>query len=370
MSRILINATNLHVGDGVQVAASFICELATKGEISKQFSVWMSRVVYENVKSASAVLDVFSSVRVLDIKGRQSFPEHALRDLKGFDCVFTVFGPLYHRISARSIVGFAQPWIIYPNNECYSRLGLWSAFKLKLKFLLQRKYFAINSDVLVVEAEHVKERLVSQGVKHESEIFVVHNTVAALYFNESLWSNFSVDRDPSRISLGFIGRNYAHKNSEMIPSVKRMIESKYGLTVDFYVTFSDEEWLRCSDEFKLVAKNVGVLRVVDCPGFYSSLDGVFFPSLLECFSATPLEAMVMKRPVFLADRPFNRDVAQDYAFYFDPMSAESAADAIFSYFQLPRDVRWGKLNLAREHSVNFSSAAERADKYVDLIFLE
>lgn len=366
----LINASNLHVGGGVQVAASFICELAIREEVAKKFVVWMSATVFDNIQASGCDLSAFSSSHVLDVRGREFFQKAYANDLRKFKCIFTLFGPLYHKVEIRSVVGFAQPWIIYPNNECYTRLNFFDTLKSRVKFYLQKKYFQKNSDVLVVEAEHVKRRLVSMGVKSEHEVSVVHNTISAIYGNESLWSKFSIERIGDKLSVGFIGRNYLHKNVELIPEVKRILMVKYGLDVDFYVTFNEDEWSLATDALRSSVKNVGVLKVVDCPGFYSSLDGIFFPSLLECFSATPLEAMAMQCPVFSSDRPFNRDVAQEHAFYFDPMSAESAAEVIFNYFQMPEDVRRLRLDLAREHAVNFSSASERAEKYLDIIFSE
>lgn len=364
----LINASNLHVGGGVQVATSFICELAARRDEARDFVVWMSSAVFHNVQASGCTLSAFSSFRVLDIKGRKRFPDSCLRELSEIRCIFTIFGPLYHKVDSRSVVGFAQPWIIYPENECYAKLSWAEKLRSRLKFFLQKKYFQKNSDILVVEAEHVKQQLVLLGVKPASKIVVVHNTISALYQDESIWSDFSVDRTPGKLSVGFIGRNYLHKNVDIIPEVRLILADKYGVDVDFYVTFTDEEWGKSPEVLRRAVKNVGALKVVDCPGFYSSLDAVFFPSLLECFSATPLEAMAMSRPVFLSDRPFNRDVSGDHAFYFDPMSAESAADVIYDYFSLPNDVRIKNLELARLHAINFSSASERADKYLEVIF--
>lgn len=350
------------------MATSFICELAKKRGLANSFSVWMSDAVFSNVQASGCNIEVFSSCLVLNVRGRGGFPENLLEELRSFRFVFTIFGPLYQKVNGLSLVGFAQPWIIYPFNECYSRLGVLESLKMRVKFFLQKIYFKKNSDFLVVEAEHVKSQLVELSVKSADEIFVVSNTVSGLYFDESSWSDFSVQTTPGKTSIGFIGRNYLHKNVDLIPEVKQILMRKYGLDIDFYVTFSAEEWDRVSDGLRAAVKNVGVLRVVDCPGYYLSMDGVFFPSLLECFSATPLEAMVMNRPVFSSDRPFNRDVAAEHAFYFDPMSAESAADTIYNYFSLPENIRNQRLDQARMHAVNFSSASERAGKYLEIIF--
>ena len=63
------------------------------------------------------------------------------------------------------------------------------------------------------------------------------------------------------------------------------------------------------------------------------MDAIIFPSLLECFSATPLEAMAMEKPFFASDREFIRDVCSDYALYFDPEDPISAANVINDYLE-------------------------------------
>ena len=58
------------------------------------------------------------------------------------------------------------------------------------------------------------------------------------------------------------------------------------------------------------------MSLAQCPSYFKELDGIILPSLLECFSATPLEALIMGKPIFLSDRQFNKDVVGDFYFYF------------------------------------------------------
>ncbi len=364
----IVNASNLHVGGGVQVAVSFIDELSRDAS-SSAVRVWSSSEVDANLRRLGVNFQAFKEYLLVDIYGFQSFPRAMLSRLEKGGVIFTIFGPLYKRVGGlRSIVGFAQPWIIYPRNECYGQMSVLKKFISKIKFLSQRFFFMKNSDVLVVEAEHVKERLTCLGVKCESQVVVINNTISSVYLDPSLWSDFSLPVKRGDLSLGFLGRNYPHKNVALIPEVKRLLQTRYGLSVDFYVTFNEAEWSMASEELKAAVVNVGVLDVVDCPGFYRSLDGLFFPSLLECFSASPLEAMAMGCPVFSSDRPFNRDVSKEYACYFDPLDASAAAKVIADYFRLNEDIRKRRLDSARSYALNFSSASGRARRYLDLLF--
>ena len=98
------------------------------------------------------------------------------------------------------------------------------------------------------------------------------------------------------------------------------------------------------------------------------MDAIIFPSLLECFSATPLEAMIMKKPLFASDRGFIKDVCFDFAYYFEPTDPESAAAVIHNFLESQcNEELEAKLLAAKKHAENFSNARQRAVKYVDII---
>lgn len=364
--KYLINASNLHTGGGVQVAASFINEIP---------QCWRS------VVSVVASSEVIANVRLLDIE-REQFARFERIDVHGFsfkakgraldrflrggECVFTVFGPIYRWwTKCRSVVGFAQPWIIYPDNECYHKLSALQRLKTKLKYRIQGLFFK-RADLLVVELEHVKEGLIRELGINPERIHVVHNCVSSIYLDETIWLPVDVPQGACDLRLGFLGRNYMHKNTAIFPAIANALEISHGIKARFYVTFTDEEWKACSHQFRDVCINVGQLSVAQCPSFYKALDGVVFPSLLECFSATPLEAMAMEKPLFASDRPFNRDVCDEHAHYFDPLSPVSAAQAIAQVF-LNGSPRPEALRAAREHAINFSSPRKRAEQYLALL---
>lgn len=263
------------------------------------------------------------------------------------------------------MVGFAQPWIIYPDNECYQILPIAQKIKTRLKYRIQAFFFK-RADILVVELEHVKDRLVKVLGYPAERIHVVHNCISSIYLDESLWQPLQFPRVDGFLRLGFLGRNYIHKNTAIFPKVAAGLEHSHGIAARFYVTFTEEEWAACNAEFRAVCINVGPLGVAQCPRFYEALDAVFFPSLLECFSATPLEALAMQKPLFASDRPFNRDICAQHAHYFDPLSPTDAAQAIANVFgDIGPDPE--ALRAGREHAIRFSNPKERAEKYLALL---
>lgn len=366
-SNILINASNLHVGGGVQVAVSFIDSLSRMGNIEKEIHVVVSSEVDFNLQQLQLNPSVFLSYRVIDVYGLNTLWSDFGKSLKAYDLIFTVFGPLYLLgYKGIQITGFAQPWIIYPENEVALTLSLLERVKTQLKFFIHSLFFS-RADKLIVELEHVRKRLIFMDIATSNKIEVVHNCLSSLYLDVNKWQPLNNKILTKGFSIGFVGRDYPHKNTVIFPQIKKNLLAKYSIDVDFYVTLSDEEWQLKSEDFRRVINNVGVLSVAQCPSFYKEMDAVIFPSLLECFSATPLEAMAMEKPLFASSRDFVRDVCGNHALYFDPMSPDSAADIIAWYIKNRAGGDQSLLSDARQYAESFSNAKQRAVDYVAII---
>ncbi len=96
------------------------------------------------------------------------------------------------------------------------------------------------------------------------------------------------------------------------------------------------------------------------------MDAVIFPSLLECFSASPLEAMFMNKPLFASNRPFVKQFCGDYAKYFNPNDPYSAAKVIAEYFN-DRDKESKNFKLANEYVTNTFNPTTRAESYLKIL---
>ena len=366
-NQLLFNASNLHVGGGVQVAASVISEWARMSDLVPECTeIWASSEVDANLRASGCDVASLQGYRVVNTHGLSVMFSPEARRLRNFRRVFTLFGPLYKwGFDPFSIVGFAQAWLIQPENEVAQRIPfIWRAI-IRLKFRIQELFFR-RANILVVELEHVAAALVSRKVVSAERVRVVHNCIGSIYTQPDRWLPVSTVPTSVRIKIGFVGRNYPHKNTAIFPEIARELTRHYELNVDFYVTFTDAEWLACDESFRDSVKNVGALSVAECPSFYQAMNAVIFPSLLECFSATPLEALAMGRPLFASDRQFNRDICGEHAIYFDPLNARDAAKKIAEYFKETTD-HARRLDLARQHALLFSSAQERARKYLSLL---
>lgn len=370
--KILVNAANLHSGGGVQVAVSFLTELIRFRSKLYDFdiSVNLSTKVKSELDLVSNKLDEFFDARVVNIFGWSSQSASDRKLFDGFDLVFTVFGPMYFRCDTKiHLVGFAQSWIVYPDNECWSRFGFLEKIKSRAKYALQWFYFR-RATRLVCELEHVRNKLVDFKGWPAELIDVVYNCVSPVFFDRSLWEFVDLGPRDHCFRVGFVGRDYAHKNIGILASVHDIARQVYGIDIKFYVTLSSDEWARRDQKFKSACVNVGVISLAQCPYFYEQVDGVIFPSLLESFSATPLEAMAMGKPLFASDRGFVKDCCLDYPYYFDPLDPNSVAGVVCDFVKsLSSNLEAVQLNLAkaREHSLRFSSSEGRFNGYINIM---
>lgn len=367
--RIIINVANLHIGGGIQVASSFIDELnllLRENKIKKEFkfSVVFSNEVINSL-SKETNLDYFDFYTVHDVWGMKK-PDNAFFSyFDGHDLAFTIFGPVYHKLPVKKhICGFAQAWIAYPHNLAFKHLSFIPRLKAKLKFELQWHYFKRESH-LIVEQEHVKNALVANRAFNSKKITVVENCVSSRYITESnvCYKPVDIKKD---ITIGIMGRAYSHKNIDILPAVSSILLDSYGLNVQFTFTLTSGEMKELRFDSIHNFKTVGSLPVEQCVDFYREVDIVLFPSLLECYSATPVEAMAMKVPVFASDLDFVKDVCSDFAFYFDPQDPASIAKVIFDGLSNSHLLEYNVDN-AYLHVRSLPTAKDRAEQYVKLL---
>ena len=363
--RLLVNCSNLHVGGAVAVASSFIDSLSRRPDCGLDISLLLSTSVAANLKSLGTKLGGFTSVQIVDFHGMRALWQGLSAHFAHADIVFTVFGPAYvlHK-GKRHVCGFAQPLILYPSNPVERGLPLLARLVQRLKYKLQELFFA-RADELVVELEHVKRGLERKWLFRSKPIHIVYSTVDAVFRDPARWTPLQMPDRGGEIWLGVISRNYAHKNLASLPELRRELQAKHGIAVEFFVTFTAAEWKACNTEFRRAIHNVGPLMLSQCPSFYTELDGVIFPSLLECFSAVPLEAMLMRKPLFASNLPFICDCCHEHAHYFDPLDIASMANAIARYFQSAHaDEKSAALDRAQQFVSRYPSADERAHAYL------
>ena len=370
MGSVLIDASNLRVGGGVQVAASFIDEMA---ELRRDPQVvgrfpWLptadiecSATVAESMKTNPSDL---STLRIVDRSSRELRRWIPVRDK--YDVSFVVFGPEYAaRRARRRIVGYADVRSVYPSPHG-EVLSARSAWRWRLRGVLSRLLMR-RPDQIVVETEAFGEQVAARGVASPERIVVVSNAYNATFDEPETWTRPGTlpDKVEADHVLAYVARGYAHKNHPFLTEVSHAA-NRAGVSVRFLVTLSEEHWDKQTPEFRNVCVNVGPLPVSMVPAVYEAADAAIFPSLLEAFSAMPLEAMTMGRVVFASDRDFVRTVCGDAAVYIDPLDPVSAATVIIKNLADRRRVA-NQIARGRELLDELPTARDRALGYLMII---
>jgi len=332
--KILVNASTCVVGGGVQVATSFIRQ-ALSDTSGPEFSFAVSAIVDRNLgddASADPRVRVLTPSPARVWKGQSS--RRTLRSMEQRfrpDAVFTVFGPAYHRFSAPHICGFADPWVTHASSLAMNHLRF--PERVKRAALSSYKTFRMRrEDFYWVETTVAQQGLARRLRIPESRVRVISNTYAEVFRP----AEPGVRSSARALQILTLAAPYRHKNLTLIPEVAARLREEYpDKTYRFVVTLPDSggdvgEFWRLVEARNVGDRieNVGPLTLDQCPAMYHRSDIIFLPTLLETFSATYPEAMVMGKPIVTTDLDFARDICGNAALYFEPLSAEAAADAL------------------------------------------
>ena len=137
----------------------------------------------------------------------------------------------------------------------------------------------------------------------------------------------------------------------------------------FVVTLTAETLGFAADKIPAWLLPLGSVDIRECPSLYEQSDFMFLPTLLECFSASYVEAMKTGRPILTSDLPFAREICGEAAAYFDPLSPDSIGEAIFG---LANDQKFQRrlVEAGTEQLGKFLSPDERTERYLQVIEAE
>ena len=363
---VLVDMSNLVVGGGVQVGASFVDELGRLQEDpeARRRWPWLSDVVVEASDIVVAnVTRTHPGLAVSVVDGR---PAARLRRRPGrrtFDVCFTVFGPDYGPRRARShVVGCADVTSLFP--EFAAIQGRRAKLRHVVRARVSRRLFR-RADLVVTESSFVKAALADRWRISADRVRVVPNVLNQVFHDGSRQVPLHVEL-PELPVFAFPTRPYPHKNLAVLGAAERVLRDEHGQSVRFALTLTDEEWQRLDPATRAVSVNVGPLVVGQMPALYAACVGVVFPSLNECFSVTPLEAMRAARPLLASDRAFVREVAGEAAWYFEPTEPASLARALADLLR-DADLRARRVDVGKRIADGWPTAADRATAYLRII---
>lgn len=310
-------------------------------------------------------LDYPTGNRLLNsfLRGKQLSKIEAQSDA---DCTICTSGPLYWTPKSPLLIGYNLPHLVYQESPYFKRIPLWMRLRWRLKWFVHKARYHREASAIFVQTDDVNMRL--REILRVDTIYTVSNTYNNAYNLQKEFPNRLPERKGGEYRLLMLSAFYKHKNFEIIPKVVQELARMGEKNVHFVVTLPKEKYQEvfASTAYPNIL-NVGFVPTLEGPSLYKECDAMFLPTLLECFSASYAEAMVMRKPILTSDLGFAHTVCKDAAIYFDPDDPKAIANSII---QLKNDkllqehlIRKGEAQLSQ-----FGTAEDRASRILNMCY--
>lgn len=368
--KLLVNTSNLVIGGAIQVAISLIDEFS-KGNNEMDYVIVCSKQIANQINSKKYP-DNFKFYELSKSPASLKTRTKIVKELKAIekaerpDVVFSVFGPSYWTPQSPHLMGFALGLITNPDSLFYKKISI----KDKIYFFLlnhyQKYYVLKNSKEFWCETEDVKAKMVKYLGLIEHHVHVVGNTHASFYTGYYDRDFVLPTKKNNEFRLITISANYLHKNLSVINQVAKILKEK-GVNVTFYLTLPEAEFnamFTNAQEQGIV--NLGVVSAKDCPFIYEQCDALFLPTLVESFTASYPEAMIMEKPILTSDLSFARDTCNDAALYFNPVDPVHISEKIIE-LMTQDTLRKTLINNGLKRVASFPSSSRRAEMITTIL---
>jgi len=367
--KIVINASTIYKGGAEQVAISFINEckgfpenryyVLLRENISSQLNLneFPKNFTFYHLEKrpGSGIVNLFNAIQWCKKIEKEVNP----------DCVISTGGHGYWRPKAPLLAGFNIPHYIYPESPYFDKMSTRRRLFWKLK-KMAHFYFYRKADAFIVQTDDVNRRLQKQ--LPGKDIYTVSNTVNSYFRNPAFFENKLPEKEDGEVRMLTLSSYYPHKNIEIIRDVIDSFKNNNSDTKNyrFVLTLPDEIFKSIfEDRHRKQIYNVGFIPIKECPSLYNECDFMFLPTLLECFSASYAEAMMMGKPILTSNLGFAHTVCGDAALYFDPVDPD---DILFKVDELIHDpekqeklIQNGKKRLNQ-----FNTSTERASEFISI----
>ena len=327
--RLLVDATLISIGGGVQVGINLIANLIKDNDFevvlvaSPQISTQLTQSQKDSCfyfieeKNEPIWKKRLQGRRILEIE-KQYKP----------DLVFVVFGPSYWRPKAKTLQGFALPLMVYPDirNRVYKK-NKFEFFYQKLLNAYKAKIMIKNSDYIVVETQAFKDRVAKFLSFSNNNIFVIENS-----FNSNFLNKKNEIKTTDTLEIFIPTAYYPHKNLEILVDVASYLLSlkKTHIVFNFLINKESEHWAKIISVAKLKGvesffNTFGSVNNIQMADLYAKTDFVLLPTLAEASTAVYPETFISQKVLLTSNLDFAVELCGEAAVYFDPNNAEDIA---------------------------------------------
>ena len=333
--RILLNATIPYGGGAVQVAVNFILNTLKYGEdewfyaLSNEVNAALISAYISLPKKNTLVVDQRPSKIIGGKKIKKEILEFEQKHC--VDLVYSIGSPSYIYFKAIEVQRLTNPYIINPNKYAYYTYTFSQRFLRLLKSIYQKRALK-KCHYYVTQTNNAKYNISRRLSVDQNDVFVVPNAVSEIFYNikPTAFSN-------RQNNIFCLSAAYPHKNLHKVPYVIKYLKDIVKDRCHFRFIFTlDKNSVEYKNIMKLSQKlgvdkqiiNLGKITQEECANIYNQSKVTFLPTYLEVFSATLIESMFMKTPIVTTNFDFNKSIAKDVAFYFDPEDWYAAAKHI------------------------------------------
>ncbi|WP_312089664.1 MULTISPECIES: glycosyltransferase [Chryseobacterium] len=363
--KIIIDNSNLNAGGGLQVGLSFLNDLKELNSDDLYYIIQSPNISKQIEKKHFPENFIFYDIKDSDYKKilkRINITKKIEAEVEP-NCIFTVFGPSYHKSNYPKIVGFALGQILYLDSPFYKKINFFLKTKILLISFIKSFFFKKNSNILIYETDDANS-IYSKRNNYKIKGYTVNNTLNSIFNSPSVWKEIKVLK--SSFNIIYLTANYPHKNLDIIPKVIDEI-LKIGKIESFKFNLSvSKDELEFDDKYDKYINYLGKIQIEQVPHLYQQMDILFMPTLLEVFSTTYLEAMASKIPIVTSDLSFARDICNDAALFCSPLDSKEYADAIVKVYTNHK-LKENLIIKGAENLQRFGNSMDRTLKYLDII---
>lgn len=363
---ILINASNLKAGGGLQVADS-ICREIHKFQ-QHEFTVVLSSYLYDTFEALKEVsniklyrYDIKNSISTI-VFGREPFLDGLVNN-NSIETVLTIFGPSRWNPRIPHLSGFAISQILVPESPYFKILRRIDRIKYGIYNRLLEIAFKRSGKYFYTENPFISERL--KKLFPDKTVYTVTNYYNQIFDNPSQWREIKLPSFDG-VTLLTIATPYIHKNVTIAASTARFLRKKYpDFRFRFVFSFDKEDF---HADIKNIEENflfIGRVDISECPSLYMQCDIVFVPTLIECFTAAYPEAMRMRKPIVTTDLEFAHGLCGDAAVYYSALDSQDCANAIYRVAS-DDSIRTIMVKNGEEQLNHYDDYSQRAMKLVEL----
>lgn len=363
---ILINASNLKLGGGLQVADS-ICNQLYRFRAHK-FTVALSSFLdstanrIDGVENVEVIrYDIKNSLSTL-IRGRDKFLD-SLVEKKHIDCVLTIFGPSRWNPKVPHLSGFAMSHLVLSDSPYFSEIihGL-TKLKTSLRFKIVNHAFKRSTKYFFTENEYISKLLRKKWPGYH--ISTITNYYNQIFDQPEKWDMIELPHFEGTTLLT-VSANYPHKNLKIGVDIAKILRQKHPEFKFRFVYTIAPGSIDIPEDLKENFVLIGKVDIAQCPNLYKQADIAFQPTLLECFTATYPEAMKMMVPIITTDLEFARGLCGDAAIFYSPLNAEEGADSIYEISKNGK-LRAKLISEGQNRLKSFDTFEQRAEKILSL----